>query len=109
MCFVSANVYGEGTYLAVYANYSHPYARATNEETTDKGNRHMYFCRCLTGDFVESKYGTKMAPPKDGVLMYDTTINGDECGVTPRIMFIVYDPDQIYPQYLITYRDGKYN
>ena len=49
-----------------------------------------------------------MAPPKDGVLMYDTTINGDECGVTPRIMFIVYDPDQVYPQYLITYRDGIY-
>ena len=93
---VSATWYGEGTYLAVNAHYSHSYARPN-----DAGIRNMYYCRCLTGDYIESNEHTRMAPQKEGWVAYDTTVNRQ---VDP-VMFIVYDADQVYPQYLIKYSD----
>ena len=63
----------------------------------------MFYCRCLTGDYVESEEGDRMAPNKHGVVLYDTTVNY----IHFPFMFIVYNPDQIYPQYLIKYKDGE--
>ena len=61
----------------------------------------MYYCRCLTGDYIESTYHTNMAPQKKGWVAYDTTVNRQ---IDP-VMFIVYDADQVYPEYLIKYSD----
>ena len=61
----------------------------------------MYYCRCLTGDYIESNRHTNMAPQKEGWVAYDTTVNRQ---IDP-VMFIVYDTDQVYPQYLIKYSD----
>ena len=107
-CHVLAVAYGDGSYFAMYANYSHQHRYATPEEGT--GERHMFYCRCLTGDYTASSgFRGKMPPDKeqedgtDKMVPYDTTVDRESA----PIMFIIYNPDQIYPQYLIKYKDGN--
>ena len=97
---ILAAAYGNGSYFAKNANYSHDVQYAEPEDVTNV--RHMFYCRCLTGDYKKSGQRDKMAPNKHGVVLYDTTVNQ----ITNPYMFIVFSPDQIYPQYLIRYKDG---
>ena len=100
---ILAGAYGNGSYFAKNANYSHDVQYAEPEDVTNV--RHMFYCRCLTGDYVESGYGAKMPPTKQGLVSYDTTVNHKR-QYNDTIMFVVYNPDQVYPQYLIKYKDG---
>lgn len=90
-------VYGDGVYFAVNANYSHRYA-----QPDPQGNRIMYLCRVLTGEFTKGNNGIKVPPPKDpnvASIKYDSVVDN----VNQPAMYVVFFDDQAYPQYEITY------
>ena len=65
------------------------------------GERFIYYCRCLVGDYIEPENGVHInaAPQKKGWVAYDSTVNKQN----DPLLFSIYDADQVYPQYLIKY------
>lgn len=93
MCF------GNGTYFAVNADYS---AQPTYSKPKPNGERCMYLCRVLTGDFTVGKSGM-IAPPAKGpglIQLYDSVVDR----VANPNMFIVFHDSQACPEYLITFK-----
>ncbi|XP_053409981.1 zinc finger CCCH-type antiviral protein 1 isoform X1 [Nycticebus coucang] len=84
------NKYGKGYYFAEDAIYSHkncPY---------DAKNIIMFVARVLVGSFIEG-HMTYTSPP----LHYDSCV--DTRG-SPSV-FVIFDKDQIYPEYVIEYTE----
>ncbi|KAG8000828.1 Poly [ADP-ribose] polymerase 14 [Nibea albiflora] len=95
----NAACYGNGTYFAVNASYS---AQGTYSKPNAAGEKFMYVCRVLTGDFTAGQKGM-VAPPSKGavsVQLYDSVV--DNMG-NPS-MFIVFHDTQAYPEYLIKFK-----
>uniref|UniRef100_A0A4W5QZR0 Poly [ADP-ribose] polymerase n=1 Tax=Hucho hucho TaxID=62062 RepID=A0A4W5QZR0_9TELE len=94
----NAALYGDGTYFAVNANYS---ASDTYSKPDAQGQKYMYQCRVLTGDFTTGKQGMKVPPPKitPNSQHYDSVTD-----VSPPSMFIIFHDSQAYPEYLITFK-----
>lgn len=94
----SANgaAYGQGSYFAVNASLSHGYTQADANKS-----RFMFLVKVLAGSYVMgcSSYQT---PPSDRVhaRYYDSCVDNES---TPT-MFIVFDIDQHYPEYVIEYQ-----
>uniref|UniRef100_A0A674E9F9 Poly [ADP-ribose] polymerase n=1 Tax=Salmo trutta TaxID=8032 RepID=A0A674E9F9_SALTR len=95
----NAALYGDGTYFAVKANYS---ASDTYSKPDPQGQKYVYLCRVLTGDFTTGKPGMKVPPPKSTttIQLYDSVTDG----VSPPSMFIIFHDNQAYPEYLITFK-----
>ncbi|XP_071002002.1 protein mono-ADP-ribosyltransferase PARP14-like isoform X2 [Oncorhynchus clarkii lewisi] len=94
----NAAVYGNGTYFAVEASYS---ADDTYSVPDSQGQKHMYLCHVLTGDFTEGQRDM-IAPPaksKSTTQLYDSVTDDP----TAPSMFIVFNDIQAYPAYLITF------
>uniref|UniRef100_A0A8K9XST8 Poly [ADP-ribose] polymerase n=1 Tax=Oncorhynchus mykiss TaxID=8022 RepID=A0A8K9XST8_ONCMY len=94
----NAAVYGNGTYFAVEASYS---ADDTYSVPDSQGQKHMYLCHVLTGDFTEGQQDM-IAPPaksKSTTQLYDSVTDDP----TAPSMFIVFNDIQAYPAYLITF------
>ncbi|XP_059199634.1 poly(ADP-ribose) polymerase family member 14-related sequence 1 isoform X3 [Centropristis striata] len=95
----NATCYGKGTYFAVNANYS---AQNTYSRPNPNGEKCMYVCRVLTGDFTAGQSGM-ITPPAKGtasVDKYDSVVDN----MTTPGMFIVFHDSQAYPEYLITFK-----
>ena len=93
-------LYGDGVYFAVDANYSHRYAQSDSS-----GNRTMYLCRVLTGEFTLGKQKMIVPPPKDPKvpsIKYDSVVDN----INRPTMYVVFFDDQAYPQYEITYKEN---
>ncbi|XP_072865488.1 zinc finger CCCH-type antiviral protein 1 isoform X4 [Chlorocebus sabaeus] len=83
--------YGKGYYFAKDAIYSHkncPY---------DAKNIVMFVARVLVGNFIEGNV-SYMSPPQRYDSCVDTSLN-------PSV-FVIFEKDQIYPQYVIEYTDA---
>ncbi|XP_025235548.1 zinc finger CCCH-type antiviral protein 1 isoform X4 [Theropithecus gelada] len=83
--------YGKGYYFAKDAIYSHkncPY---------DAKNIVMFVARVLVGNFIEGNV-SYMSPPQQYNSCVDTRLN-------PSV-FVIFEKDQIYPQYVIEYTDA---
>ncbi|XP_025235547.1 zinc finger CCCH-type antiviral protein 1 isoform X3 [Theropithecus gelada] len=83
--------YGKGSYFAKDAIYSHkncPY---------DAKNIVMFVARVLVGNFIEGNV-SYMSPPQQYNSCVDTRLN-------PSV-FVIFEKDQIYPQYVIEYTDA---
>lgn len=83
--------YGKGSYFAKDAIYSHkncPY---------DAKNIVMFVARVLVGNFIEGNV-SYMSPPQRYDSCVDTSLN-------PSV-FVIFEKDQIYPQYVIEYTDA---
>ena len=95
----AAACYGNGTYFAVNANYS---AQATYSVPDSQGQKYMYLCRVLTGDFTKGIQGMIVPPAKNpnSTDLYDTLTNNPNA----PSMFVVFNDIQAYPEYLITFR-----
>ncbi|KAI4875643.1 hypothetical protein NFI96_025981 [Prochilodus magdalenae] len=95
---MNAAYFGKGTYFALNANYS---AQATYSVPNAQGQKHMYFCRVLTGDYTVGNSSMIVPPAKSagGIELYDTLV--DNAGA-PTI-FVVFRDDHAYPEYLITF------
>ncbi|KAM9709256.1 poly(ADP-ribose) polymerase family member 14-related sequence 1 [Menidia menidia] len=95
----NAACYGNGSYFAVQASYS---SSDTYSRPNQKGEKFMYLCRVLTGDFTVGQ-ANMIAPPSKGSNpneMYDSVV--DQMG-TPS-MFVIFHDTQAYPEYLITFK-----
>ncbi|XP_074534021.1 protein mono-ADP-ribosyltransferase PARP12 [Halichoeres trimaculatus] len=95
MCGIHGTAYGKGSYFAKDASYSDRYA---------KGNSHrmktMFVALVLVGDYTKGS-SSYVRPPlkRDGKTLYDSCVNSES---DPGI-FVVFEKQQIYPEYLITY------
>ncbi|XP_051998367.1 LOW QUALITY PROTEIN: protein mono-ADP-ribosyltransferase PARP14-like [Xyrauchen texanus] len=94
----NAAAYGNGTYFALNARYS---ASNTYSVPNAQGQKHMYLCRVLTGDFTKGNAGMIVPPPKQTTSfdLYDTVVDNP---AAPTI-FVVFRDDNAYPEYLITF------
>ncbi|XP_048011929.1 protein mono-ADP-ribosyltransferase PARP12-like [Megalobrama amblycephala] len=98
ICGTHGTAYGKGSYFARDAKYSHSY-------TKDSGTRSMFVCRILVGDYTKGDSEYLRPPSKDGgdTIFYDSCVND----MYDPSIFVVFEKHQIYPEYLIEYRDSS--
>ncbi|KAM6895699.1 protein mono-ADP-ribosyltransferase PARP12-like [Xenentodon cancila] len=96
ICGTHGTVYGQGSYFARDASYSHNY-------TADTHIRTMFLSRVLVGSYTRGSSGYRRPPSKDGGdrNFYDSCVDNE---VNPSI-YVVFEKHQIYPEYLIHYKD----
>ncbi|XP_064815812.1 uncharacterized protein LOC135532113 [Oncorhynchus masou masou] len=94
----NATAFGNGTYFAVAASYS---ARSTYSRPDRQGQKYMYLCRVLTGDFTAGRHGMTVPPAKSTttVELYNS-VTDNPSGPS---MFVIFHDNQAYPEYLITF------
>uniref|UniRef100_A0A8K9XM88 Poly [ADP-ribose] polymerase n=1 Tax=Oncorhynchus mykiss TaxID=8022 RepID=A0A8K9XM88_ONCMY len=95
----NAAMYGNGTYFAVSASYS---ASNTYSRPDPQGQKYIFLCRVLTGDFTTGRQGMIVPPAKNttSAQLYDS-VTDNPLGPS---MFVVFNDIQAYPEYLITFR-----
>lgn len=89
-----------GSYFARDASYSHAYSQSP----TTKMNM-MFVARVLVGDFIRGN-ATYVRPPSKStntINLYDSCVDKES---DPSI-FVIFEKHQIYPEYIIEYREGK--
>jgi serine/threonine protein kinase len=99
-CGKNATAYGQGVYFASTANYS---ADDTYSRPDPRGDKRMYLCRVLVGEWTLGDSCMRYPPIKgsgEAQETYDTTVDNEE---SPSI-FVVYHDAQAYPEHLITFR-----
>lgn len=94
----NATVYGEGSYFAVNASYSHAYAKRDADLF-----QFMFLARVIVGSYTEGHSSYRRPPPKQpsnpASDLYDSCVD-DKSNPT---IFVVFDTDQFYPEYVIKY------
>ncbi|KAM4036466.1 zinc finger CCCH-type antiviral protein 1-like isoform 2-T2 [Anomaloglossus baeobatrachus] len=100
ICGTHGTVYGQGSYFAQDASYSHDYSPPTSG-----GTRAMFIARVLVGDYVTGDPQMKRPPLRPGSSMryYDSCVDN---AFSPSI-FVVFEKHQIYPEYLLEYEEQK--
>ncbi|XP_071344165.1 poly(ADP-ribose) polymerase family member 14-related sequence 1 isoform X2 [Trachinotus anak] len=95
----NAACYGNGTYFAVDANYS---ASNTYSRPNQNGEKFMYLCRVLTGDYTRGQQNMIVPPAKGPVSIhkYDSVVDN----VTKPSMYVIFHDSQACPEYLITFK-----
>ncbi|XP_053295537.1 poly(ADP-ribose) polymerase family member 14-related sequence 1 [Pleuronectes platessa] len=95
----NAAAYGNGTYFAVNANYS---AQDTYSKPNPKGEKCMYLCQVLTGDYALGQQNMIEPPVKinKAPQRYDSVVDR----MANPSMFIIFHDVQAYPEYLITFK-----
>ncbi|CAH3184141.1 unnamed protein product, partial [Porites lobata] len=87
--------YGKGSYFAVKASYSNNYCSGMT--------RFMFLARVLTGEFKQGDESLHRPPLKDpsnpASDLYDSCVDNES---SPSI-FVIFNDEQCYPTYLITY------
>ncbi|KAK2858809.1 hypothetical protein Q5P01_003429 [Channa striata] len=96
ICGTHGTAFGKGSYFARDAKYSHNY-------TSDTDVKSMFVSRVLVGDFTKGSSDYRRPPSKDGgdINFYDSCVDD----VTNPSIFVVFEKHQIYPEYLLQYRD----
>ncbi|XP_010155816.1 PREDICTED: poly [ADP-ribose] polymerase 12, partial [Eurypyga helias] len=95
ICGLHGTVYGKGSYFARDASYSNNYCRE------DSNTKTMFLARVLVGEFTLGSSSYVRPPLKDNKNFYDSCVN---CYLHPSI-FVIFEKQQIYPEYLIEYID----
>ncbi|XP_071171106.1 uncharacterized protein [Mytilus edulis] len=100
-CGKNALAYGEGVYFAVNARYA---SRGPYACPDPNGNKRMYMCKVLVGEFTQGQTGMKVPPPKPGAagdhILYDSIVDNPK---SPA-MFAIFHDTQAYPEYLIVFK-----
>ena len=90
--------FGEGSYFARDASYSHAYAKVDAS-----GSRYMFVAKVLVGSYTKGHPSYRRPPQKipsdPGSDLYDSCVNN----LSNPSIFVVFDTDQFYPEYVITY------
>ncbi|XP_040894132.1 protein mono-ADP-ribosyltransferase PARP12 [Toxotes jaculatrix] len=95
MCGVHGTAYGKGSYFARDASYSDRYARAQRSL-----NKTMFVALVLVGESCKGQSSFVRPPTKgDGRTLYDSCVDLER---NPSI-FVVFEKQQIYPEYVISY------
>ncbi|KAM9468199.1 uncharacterized protein Hap1MRO34_014864 [Clarias gariepinus] len=89
----NATVYGQGSYFARDAKYSHDY-------TDHYSERKMFTCRVLVGQYTKGASHYRRPPAKDAAgNLYDSCVND----LREPTIYVVFERSQVYPEFLITY------
>lgn len=85
-----------GSYFALNAKYSHSY-------TSDSEVRSMFLVRLLVGEYTKGSSDYRRPPSKDGgdINFYDSCVDD----VHNPSIYVVFDKHQIYPEYLLQYKE----
>ncbi|XP_020782152.2 protein mono-ADP-ribosyltransferase PARP12-like isoform X2 [Boleophthalmus pectinirostris] len=96
VCGVNGTIYGQGSYFARDAKYSHSY-------TGTSLDRFMFVSRVLIGEYTRGSSEYRRPPSKDGsnVNLYDSCVDD----VMNPSIFVVFEKQQIYPEYVLQYRE----
>ncbi|XP_006815426.1 protein mono-ADP-ribosyltransferase PARP15-like [Saccoglossus kowalevskii] len=95
----NATVYGAGSYFALESEYS---ARRIYSPVDPSGQKHVYQCKVLTGEFTVGGEKLLVPPPKnpnDPTDCYDSVVDDVN---NPQI-FVVFNDAMAYPEYHITF------
>ena len=94
----NATVYGEGSYFALNASYSDAYARKDASSS-----QFIFVAKVLVGSYTKGHSSYRRPPPKNpsnpASDLYDSCVDDKS---SPTI-FVVFDTDQFYPEYIIRY------
>jgi len=95
----NATVYGEGSYFAVNSSYSDAYAK----EDDLTSSKFMFVAKVLVGSYAAGDSSYRRPPQKDPTNpasdLYDSCVDD----VSFPTIFVVFDTDQVYPEYIIEY------
>uniref|UniRef100_A0A8C6TEE8 Si:ch73-252i11.1 n=1 Tax=Neogobius melanostomus TaxID=47308 RepID=A0A8C6TEE8_9GOBI len=96
VCGVNGTAYGQGSYFARDAKYSHSYTGTSDV-------RFMIVSRVLVGEYTRGRSEYRRPPSKDGgdVNLYDSCVDN----VMNPSIFVVFEKQQIYPEYVIQYSE----
>ncbi|NWX74978.1 PAR12 polymerase, partial [Alca torda] len=99
ICGSNGTNYGKGSYFARDASYSHAYCQSAVKTNT------MFVARVLVGDYVRGNSAYVRPPTKsaDGLRFYDSCVDNE---LNPSI-FVVFEKYQIYPEYVIDYKEEE--
>lgn len=96
---LNATAYGKGVYFARDAKYSSSqrYARPNRA-----GVQSMFLCRVLVGEYCFGRTDVKAPDVADSSTnrLYDTTVDN----INNPSIFVAYHDAQVYPEYLITFK-----
>ncbi|XP_062989431.1 protein mono-ADP-ribosyltransferase PARP12-like [Elgaria multicarinata webbii] len=97
ICGVHGTAYGKGSYFARDASYSDNYSRS------DSDLKIMFLAKVLVGEFTNGVSSYLRPPAKDSqnTVFYNSCVNSLH---NPSI-FVIFEKHQIYPEYLIKYRN----
>ncbi|XP_029016918.1 protein mono-ADP-ribosyltransferase PARP12 [Betta splendens] len=97
ICGTHGTAFGKGSYFARDAKYSHSY-------TDDSDVKSMFVSRVLVGDFTKGSSELCRAPSKDGgdVNFFHSCVDNVQ---NPSI-YVVFEKPQIYPEYLLQYKNA---
>ncbi|XP_036800718.1 protein mono-ADP-ribosyltransferase PARP12 isoform X2 [Oncorhynchus mykiss] len=97
LCGTNGTTYGEGSYFARDAKYSHCF-------TSHSGVRSMFVCQVLVGDYTRGNSALRRPPPKGegSPTLYDSCVDN----VLNPSIYVVFEKHQVYPEFLIRYDDG---
>ncbi|XP_017274370.1 protein mono-ADP-ribosyltransferase PARP12 [Kryptolebias marmoratus] len=94
MCGVHGTAYGKGSYFARDASYSDRYSRVRGTP-----NKVMFVALVLVGESTKGRNNYVRPPLKEGSTFYDSCIDS----MSSPSIFVVFEKQQIYPEYLIKY------
>ena len=101
MVFLIGTSYGNGVYFATSASYS---ASNTYSVPDSNGNKRIYMCKVLTGEYTNGKSGMIIPPQKPSPagthLLYDCVVDN----VSRPNMYIIFHDAQAYPEYMILFK-----
>ncbi|XP_030609404.1 protein mono-ADP-ribosyltransferase PARP14-like [Archocentrus centrarchus] len=94
----NATAYGQGTYFAVNASYS---ASPTYSKPAADGSQAVFVAQVLTGIYTQGRSDMRLPPLRDNKPddRYDSVVDR----IYNPSMFIVFNDNQAYPDYLITF------
>ncbi|TMS05998.1 Poly [ADP-ribose] polymerase 12 [Larimichthys crocea] len=95
MCGVHGTAYGKGSYFARDASYSDRYSSIKHSV-----NKVMFVALVLVGEYTKGRSSYLRPPPRgNSNTLYDSCV---DCEANPGI-YVVFEKQQIYPEYLINY------
>eukprot|EP00747_Dinoflagellata_sp_TGD_P199241 gnl/TRDRNA2_/TRDRNA2_72436_c1_seq2.p1 gnl/TRDRNA2_/TRDRNA2_72436_c1~~gnl/TRDRNA2_/TRDRNA2_72436_c1_seq2.p1 ORF type:complete len:293 (-),score=38.92 gnl/TRDRNA2_/TRDRNA2_72436_c1_seq2:82-960(-) len=98
-------MYGKGCYYAECSSKADEYARES-PEGTDDGLCYLLLCRVVLGEALQMTAGGEGSHPFiRGIIdagIYDSVVGSREASVGTYNEYIVYQDDQVYPEYCIT-------
>ncbi|XP_032078033.1 zinc finger CCCH-type antiviral protein 1-like [Thamnophis elegans] len=99
LCGTNGTVYGKGSYFARDASYSDNYCQPNDNE------KMMFLAQVLVGEFIMGHPTYTRPPAKLSNMLnpYDSCVDNPS---NPSI-FVIFEKHQVYPAYLIYYREEK--
>ena len=97
---IPATMYGRGTYFA--AKFSYSARNMYSPPGGDRGFKHIYQVRVLTGEYTQGKEGLKDAPLKssaNNVIKFDSVVDD----VNNPEIYVIFHDAHAYPEYLIKF------